>query len=124
MTNLAASWDASEIEARGVLLRYLDALRQGDTHTLQALMAGDLLVSRTLLLANPQWPDYLGSTFGDAEFKVERIETAASGRVAIEVSIAFRDDDLMVRRFVLKREAGGRSHSLFRVVEEHDPGLR
>jgi hypothetical protein len=123
--NLMASWDAAEIEAKGVLLRYLDALGQGDVHTLQSLMAGDLLESRALLLANPQWPAYLGSTLGDAEFAVERIETVGPDRVAVEVSIIFGEDDVLVRRFVLQREtANGQDDSPFRVVEEHDPGLR
>lgn len=124
IANVMASEDAAEIEAKGMLLRYLDALSQGDTRTLESLMAGDLLESRTRLLANPLWPAYLGSTFGDAEYSVERIERAGRDGFAIDVAIAFGEDDVVVRRFVLERKPSQTpGHSPFRVVREHDPGL-
>lgn len=121
---MSASWDAAELEAKGVLLRYFDALSQGDTITLRSLMAGNLLESRRLLLGNPLWPGYLGSEFGSAEFSVERTQATGPDEVSIDTRIVFAEDDYVVRRFVLRRQDGSAAvPSPFRVFEEYDPGL-
>ena len=119
---LAQSWSQAELEAKGVLHHYLDALKQGDTHTLRSLMAGDLLDSRSMLLENPLWPGYLGSAFGNAQFSVQDMETSGPNEVRIDVLIQYGADDFSLRRFVLRRDdpdLGGSAP--FRVMEEHDP---
>ncbi len=115
----------AESEAEGVLLRYFDALSQGDTLTLRSVMGGTLLETQSPLLDNPTYPAWLVETFAGASFSIDGIETLSEAEVAIEASIVFGVDDAIPRRYLLRRETT-ESDTLgaFRIHEESGPEVR
>jgi hypothetical protein len=115
----------AESEAERVLLRYFDALSQGDTLTLRSLMDGRLLETRSRLLDNPAWPAFLVETFAGATFSIDRIETLSEAEIAIEATIVFGEDDTIPRRFLLRGEsAPADARETFRIHDESGPGSR
>jgi hypothetical protein len=116
---LADASSEAEAEARTVLLRYFDALTQGDVSTLRSLMGGELLEKRSRLLDNPTYPEYLVETYQQARFEIERYAVMNEDSIAIDAVIVFPTDESMVKRFLLTRAAnGGQSGPRYRVHDE------
>lgn len=120
----AASAPQSEdaIEAQAVLLRYLDALTQGNTGVLRSLLGGDLLEKRRRLLENPTYPAYLTDTYGSARFSIDNIEDRSPANVAIDVSIIIDQTKISQRRFLLQKEQSpAGADTPFRIFGETNP---
>lgn len=126
MSSLSAhAQGTAESEAEGVLLRYFDALSQGDTLTLRSVMGGTLLETQSPLLDNPAYPAWLVETFAGARFSIDSVETLSEVEVAIEASIVFGVDDAIPRRYLLRREiTESDALGAFRIYDETGPGLR
>ena len=115
----------AESEAEGVLLRYFDALSQGDVRTLRGLIDGEMRESQGGLLENPTWPAWLVQTFGGADLSVDRIETLGPDEVLIEASIIYGADDSTQRRYLLRRApSGDEPGAPFRIHDETGPELQ
>jgi hypothetical protein len=100
----ANSPSGQETEAGTVLIRYFDALTQGDVTTLRALLGGDLLKKRSGLLGNPTYTDHLIGTYGQATYKINSYNTLGEGLVSIEATISLSPEESIKKRFLLKRE--------------------
>lgn len=115
---LATSATQDELEARMVLMRYFDALTQGDTLTLRSLMCGDLLERRSRLLDNPTYPAFLVETNGSARFSLDETEAISPSDMAIEASIIFDQESTALRRFLLTKErsipGAGENYCIYR----------
>jgi hypothetical protein len=103
---LAHDPSGQEAEAGTVLIRYFDALTQGDVTALRTLLGGDLLRKRSGLLDNPTYTGHLISTYGQARYKINSYTTLDEGLVSIEATIRLSPDESINKRFLLKREEG------------------
>lgn len=103
---LTASVSAMEAEAGSVLLRYFDALSQGDTVSMRSLMGGELLDKRSRLLDNPGYPGHLISTYGRAQYTVIDYTTLNDTTVSIDATITLSPEETVKMRFLLKKETG------------------
>ncbi len=124
MSSLTAqALSPAETEAEGVLLRYFDALGQGDTRTMRAVLGGELLVTESALLDNPTYPAFLVGKFAGVRFTINRIETLSETEIAIEASMIFGEDDAVTRRYLLRRETtSSNAPGPFRIHGEQNPG--
>lgn len=108
-----------ETEAGAVLLRYFDALTQGDTATVRALMGGDLLEKRSRLLDNPTYPTHLINTYGQAHFEINRYNTLDNDTISIDATIFLSPDESIKKRYLLKKELQTNiTRSQFLIYEE------
>jgi hypothetical protein len=103
---LADNPGGQEAEAGTVLIRYFDALTQGDVTALRTLLGGDLLRKRSGLLDNPTYTGHLINTYGQARYKINSYTTLGEGLVSIEATISLSADESINKRFLLKREGG------------------
>lgn len=118
----AAAGYAERIEAKEVMLRYLDAMQQGDTFTMRSMMAGNYLERNTPLLRNPAWPGYLAETFGTAAFSIGSVRSAGPDEVIIEVYTHYGPRDTIASAYVLRRAVAMESpHPAFRIHDEFEP---
>lgn len=115
-----------ELEAESVLMRYFDALTQGDVFSMRRLMGGQLLETRSKLLENPGYPAYLGEMYARANFSVENIQLTGHGDVLIDVLISFEPEDggAAHRQYLMRIEPAseGVAETGFRVHVETTPG--
>jgi len=110
------------VEAQTVLLRYLDALAQGDTDVVRSLLGGDLLEKRRRLLENPTYSGYLIDTYGSARFSIDNIEDRSPDSVAIDISVIIDQATISQRRFLLQKEQSPASADApFRIFGETNP---
>jgi hypothetical protein len=112
-----------EAAAREVLLLYFNALSQGDVGTLRSLMGGALLEKRSRLLDNPTYPAHLVKTYGAARFVINKIETLGTADIAIDASIISTPDEVLKRRYLLRKEMAPDSGSTYHLYGEIDPNL-
>jgi hypothetical protein len=116
---LSAASSADEAEARAVLLRYFDALAQGDVLTLRSLLGGDLLEKRYRLLNNPSYPAHLVETYKQAHFRIDQYTVLNEDTIAAEVVIVLSPDENVEKRFLLIREArSGLADSRYLISDE------
>ena len=101
-----AGVSAAEAEAGSVLLRYFDALSQGDTAALRSLMGGTLLDKRSSLLDNPAYPGHLISAYGQARYTITGYSSLDDTTVSIDATITLSPEESIKKRFLLKMEAG------------------
>jgi hypothetical protein len=108
ITNLgmASSPSEPEMAAEAVVLKYFDALTQGDIPTVRALIGGDLLTKRSRLLDNPTYSTYLIDTFGSAHIDINNYKILDNGIISIEATIFLSSspDDSMKKFFLLKKQ--------------------
>lgn len=115
----------SEDDAKQTVLRYLEAQRQGDTTTMTSLLAGDILETKTPLLSNPIYPEYLSQSFANVDFSIDWTEKVAPTEVLIQASIIFGPGDLMTRHYLLqKMDADGTGLGTFMIYDKYDPDFR
>jgi hypothetical protein len=121
-TGAATSEYAEGIEAKEVLVRYLDALRQGDTITMRSMMSGSHLERHLPLLRNPTWPAYLAETYGATEFSIGRVRSVGANEFVIEAATLHGPEDVIVSAFVLRRETSPENpYGMFRISDEFEP---
>lgn len=112
----------AEYEAKQTLLRYFDAVRQGDTGTMRSLIGGRLLEERELLLGNPTYAGYLAATFANADFSVGRVEMLGRSGILVEAFIMHGPNDIVVRHYVLKATGGENKDSTrLLIYDENEP---
>ena len=115
----ALSLTAQESDAETVLMKYFDALSQGDVMTLRSLMAGELLAKRAALLSNPTYPSFLAGTYGTARFQIDSVKTVNTSTIEIDASIIFDQDNNSPRHYLLRDEASGTNlNPIFRIYED------
>ena len=93
-------------DAEATVIRYLDALAQGDTVTIRSLLTGRLLEAREPLLSNPTYPSHLINTFQGARFELSGHTVLNNDTVAVDANIIFKPGDVLTRRFLLRLEPG------------------
>jgi len=92
-----------QLEAKAVVDRYFDALKQGDTQTIQSLLDGDLLTEQKALLNNPMYPGHLISMYQVATFEVITLETFDDGSIAVDTNVIIDNEESMHTRYLLHR---------------------
>ncbi|MFO7904142.1 hypothetical protein [Roseovarius sp.] len=118
----AGAQDVSEHDAKQTVLRYLEAQRQGNTHTMRSFIAGDLLEDKGPLLSNPTYPAYLGKTLANVEFSVGRTERLGRDSFLVRASMTYSLGDTTTKHYVLRKRGGdGTKTSGFLIHEERDP---
>lgn len=122
---VAGAQVVSEHAAKQTVLRYLEAQRQGDTHTMRSLIAGDLLEKKSTSLSNPTYPAYLSKTLRDAKFSIGRTEQLGPASISVQAFTTYRPGDTITKHYVLqpKSENGMESGALL-IHEEYDPEFR
>jgi len=107
-----------ELQAEATLMRYFDALKQGDTSALKSLLGGRLLQKRLALLNNPTYPGHLINVYQNAQFYINGQQTTANGRVKITATISFDQQDSQKKTFLLvKTETGDSQFSIHHISE-------
>lgn len=96
----------SEMEAKATLVRYFDALANGDTSTLRSLMGGDFLNKRSRLLDNPTYPSHLIGAFQNAVFSFTRLTPMDNENITADITITLPTGEKMNKQFLLRRDAG------------------
>lgn len=122
---VAGAQAVSEDDAKQTILRYLEAQRQGDTHTMRSLIAGDLLEKKRTSLSNPTYPAYLSKTLAEAQFSIGRTEQIGPASILVQASTTYRPGDTIGKHYVLqpKSEDGMESGALL-IHDEYDPEFR
>lgn len=111
-------------EAGAVLIRYFDALRQGDILSLRTLMAGDLLKKRLRLLDNSTYSTFLIKTFSNVHFRIDSIDPSDPSRVIIDASIIFDPDNISQHQFILRKTSlSPNSPAQFYIYDDNIPNL-
>ena len=100
---VSADQTLDQLEAREVIARYFDALKQGDTQTIQSLLDGDLLTARKSLLNNPNYPDHLIVTYKDMAYEITALETLDDGVLKVDTTIAMNDQEARKTQYLLHR---------------------
>jgi len=120
-----ASQAVSEDDAKQTLLRYLEAQRQGDIITMKSLLVGNILETKSPLLSNPAYPEYLSQTFANVDFSVNWTKRLAPTELLIEASIIYRHGDTMTRHYLLRNIAEDDiGDSRFMIYDKYDPDFR
>ncbi len=97
----ASAATPEELQAEAVLVRYFDALKQGDTSTLKTLLGGALLKKRLALLNNPTYPTHLINVYKDAQFQITGQQTINNGRIEITATLFLGQQDFQKKTFLL-----------------------
>ena len=100
---VSADQTLDQLEAREVIDRYFDALKQGDTQTIQSLLDGDLLTARKPLLNNPSYPDHLISVYKDMAYEITALKALEDGVLAVDTTIVMNDQESREKQYLLHR---------------------
>ena len=101
----SAELTLDQLEAKEVVDRYFDALKQGDTNTIQNLLDGDLLTTQRALLNNPNYPQHLVEMYKDATYVITTTETTGDGYLMVAAEIRLNDEESMQTTYLLHRAA-------------------
>ena len=94
-SSVSAEQTLDQLEAKEVVDRYFDALKQGDTGTIQSLLGGDLLTVQKALLDNPTYPEHLITMYKDATYEITALETSQDGYLVVDAKISMNDEESM-----------------------------
>jgi hypothetical protein len=122
--SMAFSLTSQESDAETALMRYFDALSQGDIRTLRSLMAGDLLAKRASLLDNPTYPPFLAKTYGNAHFQIDAVNTLNPSTIEIQATIVFDQDNSSQRHYLLREKTSGSGFPAFYIIKDAPPDGR
>ena len=103
INSISAEVTLEQLEAKEVVERYFDALKQGDTGSVQSLLDGDLLTTRKDLLNNPTYPDTLIELYKETSYEITAMETLDDGLVAVDTKVSMNSQESMSKRFLLQR---------------------
>ena len=94
-----------QLEARIVLVEFLNALCEGNTSMLKQLLDGNLLEKRKRLLDNPLYPEFLSKMYSEARFEIHGYENIGSNRIKIDAKIFLNDEESIPISFFLVTKA-------------------
>ena len=100
---VSADQTLDQLEAREVIDRYFDALKQGDTQTIQSLLDGDLLTARKPLLNNPSYSDHLINVYKDMTYEITALKALEDGVLAVDTTIIMNDQESREKQYLLHR---------------------
>ena len=100
---VSADQTLDQLEAKEVIDRYFDALKQGDTQTIQNLLDGDLLTARKPLLNNPSYPDHLINVYKDMTYEITALKALEDGVLAVDATINMNDQESREKQYLLHR---------------------
>ena len=100
---VSADQTLDQLEAREVIARYFDALKQGDTETIQNLLDGDLLTARKPLLNNPTYPDHLINVYKDMTYEITALKVIEDGALAVDTTIIMNEQESSEKQYLLHR---------------------
>lgn len=105
--------------ATGFIEQYFDALGQGDTETVLAMLGPELRQRYERVLSSPYYGEHLRSTYRGAELNDLAYEDRPSGAVMI-ASLRFSDGELRRIQFGLERRDGKVESSDLEIVSEQE----
>jgi hypothetical protein len=103
--DLNVGLSAKHIEAKTVLIEFLNALYEGNTSMLKQLLDGNLLEKRKRLLDNPLYPEFLRKMYSEARFEIHGYENIGSNRIKIDAKIFLNDEESIPISFFLVTKA-------------------
>ena len=106
----------SEADAKSVVLRYLDALSQGDTQTIKQLLGDEILESKGIILDNPNYSNMLSKMYGLASYDVIGTSVVDEQNIAVDTVINLSPDERLNPRFILAADNG----EDLKIVEEQE----
>jgi hypothetical protein len=101
-----SSFEANALEPDDTVLRYLNALKNGDIGTIKDSIGGELYKKRKVLLEqNKSYPKFLKKTYRDTEFQIKET-TVNKNEALVKVESKFPDG---ITRFIfyLNKNAEG-----------------
>lgn len=126
--DLNVGLSGEQLEAKNVLVGFLNALYEGNTSMLKQLLGGNLLEKRKRLLDNPLYPEFLRRMYSEVRFEIHGYENIGSNRIKIDAEIFLNDEESIPISFFLVTKAnkegfGSRTFCICDEIERVDIDL-
>ncbi|VAW83690.1 hypothetical protein MNBD_GAMMA16-1402 [hydrothermal vent metagenome] len=105
-------------QAEVVMNQYFTALAGGDIATLKVLLGGKLKAKRVLLLNNPEYTNYLVTTYANASFQILDIYSNSPNTVLIDVLISFGLEESIRKAYTLKHSTSSNTVMPYQIIGE------